>query len=101
MKARLLGGKAPAALRTRAAALTVRHRDELIGWLREEVRWVAPLLAPALGREGVASVLVDLGEMAVGPLIEALGDAREVPRRPGCAGVLRTLGGLGGARSPP
>ena len=74
MKARLLGGKAPAALLTRAAALTVRHRDELIGWLREEARWVAPLLAPALGREGVASLLVDLGEMAVGALIEALGD---------------------------
>jgi ATP/maltotriose-dependent transcriptional regulator MalT len=72
----LLGRRCPDRLMTRAVALAVRHRADLIGWLRESVAWVAPLLARRLGRDGVDALLVDLGAGAASALVEALDDPR-------------------------
>ena len=76
LEVRVRGRRTPRGLGARAAALAVRHRDDVIGWMREESRWVAPLLTPHLAGNGVDALLVDLGRDAVDALIAAL----EIPR---------------------
>ena len=65
-----------AALLTRAAALAVRHRADLIGWLGERGPLDRPLLAPLLDRHGVEALLVDLGEGVRTPLSTRSSDPR-------------------------
>lgn len=75
LEARLLGRRASRGL-IRAASLAVRHRDDLIGWLRDEVEWIGPLLAPLLDRDGVEALLVDLGAGGTDALVGALSNSR-------------------------
>jgi hypothetical protein len=71
LEARLLGRRASRGLLIRSASLAVRHRDDLTGWLRDEVEWIGPLLAPLLDRDGVEALLVDLGTGATDALVGA------------------------------
>ena len=93
LEARLLGRRGSASLVARAVALAVRHRDDLIGWLVAEAHWVSRLLAPLLGRHGVETLLVGLGEGAADALVDALGDSRTRP------GAIHALARLGDARA--
>jgi DNA-binding SARP family transcriptional activator len=76
LEARLRGRRASAHLVARAVAGAVCHRHDLVGWLREEAGWIAPLLASRLRRDGVEAVLVDLGDAAADALVDALDDPR-------------------------
>src|SRR4029453_6193607 len=76
LEARLRGRRASAHLVARAVAGAVCHRHDLVGWLREEGGWIAPLVASRLRRDGVEAVLVDLGDAAADALVDALDDPR-------------------------
>jgi DNA-binding SARP family transcriptional activator len=76
LEARLLGRRASRGLLIRAASLAVRHRDDLTGWLRDEVEWIGPLLAPLLDRDGVEALLVELGAGGTDALVGALSNSR-------------------------
>jgi DNA-binding SARP family transcriptional activator len=89
LEVRLLGRRCPDRLVTRAMALAVRHRADLIGWLRQSASWIAPLLARRLGRDGVDALLVDLGDGAAPALVDALDDPR---RRLAAIDALARLG---------